>query len=60
MDSQAPMQIQQQNTVTVNAAEFASKFQSKREIFRFLHSECSIYLPPYEVVTIFSLRYIAT
>ena len=40
----------------MDAQEFSFKFQGKREIFRFLGSECGIYLPTYETVTIFHLK----
>ena len=56
MQAQIQNQAQQQNLQMVNAAEFASKFQGKREIYRFLGSECGLYLPTYETVTIFHLK----
>ena len=43
----------------VNADEFASKYQSKTEVWRFLSTECKAYLPTYETVTIFHLRDLA-
>ena len=33
---------------SLTAQEFGAKFQSKREIYRFLSTECGIYLPTYE------------
>ena len=36
----------------VTAAEFAAKFQSKREIYKFLSCECKAYLDNYEAMTI--------
>ena len=61
----ANIEVSQSSLVTdpqltsVNAAAFASKFQSNREVYRFLSSECHLYLPPYECVTIFHLRDLA-
>ena len=40
----------------VTAAEFAAKFQSKREVYRFLATEVNAYLPPFENVTVWHLR----
>jgi len=40
----------------ITAAEFAAKFNSKREVYRFLASECHCYLPGYESVTIWHLK----
>jgi hypothetical protein len=42
--------------VRLDAAAFGSKFQSKREVYRFLTLECGVYLPSYETVTIFHMR----
>ena len=53
-------QAQQRNEELINAQAFASKFQSKREIFRFLSSEAKIYLSPYETMTIWHLRDLAS
>ena len=36
----------------VTALEFSSKFQSKREIYKFLSTECKAYLDTYEALTI--------
>ena len=44
----------------VNAAAFASKFQSKREVWRFLSSEVGAYLASYETMTIYHLKEIAS
>ena len=43
----------------VNAAMFASKFRSKREVFVFLTVNCKSYLPPNECVTVYFLKDIA-
>ena len=32
----------------ITSQEFGAKFQSKREVYRFLASECGIFLPSYE------------
>ena len=37
----------------INAQEFAAKFNSKREVYRFLASEVKAYLPSYETVSIY-------
>jgi hypothetical protein len=42
--------------VSVDAAQFGSKFQSKREVYRFLTHDCGAYLPSYATVTIFHMR----
>ena len=36
---------------TITAQEFASKFRSKEECYRFLAYEAEIFLPPYQNVT---------
>ena len=41
------------NLEKINALEFSSKFNSKREVFRFLASEVKAYLPSYDTVTIY-------
>ena len=43
-------------TTSINAANFGTKYASKREGYRFLTSEARIYLPAYETVTIFHMR----
>ena len=43
----------------ISQAAFAAKFQSKREVYRFLSSEVRAYLPSYETVTIWHLRDLA-
>ena len=48
MDNAGPRQIE-----NINAQEFAAKFNSKREVYRFLASEVKAYLPSYETVTIY-------
>ena len=40
----------------ITSAEFAAKFQSKREVYRFLASEVKMYLPPLETITIWHCR----
>ena len=36
----------------ISAREFAAKFQSKREVYRFLASEVKAYLDCYEAMTV--------
>ena len=43
----------------MDAAAFAAKYLSKREVYRFLTHDCGCYLPNYESVTIFHMRDIA-
>ena len=45
--------------VSVDAATFGAKYQSKREVFRFLTHDCGCFLPSYESCTIFHMRDIA-
>ena len=40
------------NVAQISAAEFAAKFQSKREVYRFLSSEVKAYLDNFESMTI--------
>jgi hypothetical protein len=44
---------------TVTTAEFAAKFNTKREIFRWLTHDLGIFVPPYDVVTVWHLRDLA-
>jgi hypothetical protein len=53
------MQSQQINgggSKRINAAEFASKYKSKREIFNFLTVSAGAYLCPHECLTIYFLK----
>ena len=45
--------------VKVNPQTFAAKYKSKIEIFRFLATDCGVYLPEYNEVSIFHLKDIA-
>ena len=40
----------------ITAAQFASKFKSKREIYTFLVVDARAYLPAFETVTIYFLK----
>ena len=40
----------------LTASEYAAKFQSKREVYRFLASEVHVFLPPFENVTVWHLK----
>jgi hypothetical protein len=42
--------------VAVTAKEFASKFREKHEVYHFLSHECGVYLPAYDVVTVWHMR----
>ena len=46
----------QQQITRIHPASFGAKFKSKREAWRFLTSEAGVYLPAYEVVTIYHMR----
>ena len=46
----------QSQLVRVSAGQFKDKFQSKKEVYRFLTHDNGIYLPKYENVTIFHMR----
>jgi len=43
----------------VTAQTFSAKFQSKSEVYRFLSSDCGIYLPAFNVCTIDHCREVA-
>ena len=45
-----------QRKVGVNSSEFSQRFSSKQETFRFLATECGIYLDSYETMSIFHLK----
>ena len=45
--------------VKVDAAAFGAKFQSKREVYKFLTHDCRSYLPEYEAVTIYHMADLA-
>jgi hypothetical protein len=50
----------QPQTQVVTAAEFNAKFRSKKEVFRLLSFEVGAYLPPYDAVTVWHLRDLAS
>ena len=43
----------------INAKEFSSKFNSKREVYRFLATEVGVYLAPLDNMTVWHLKDIA-
>ena len=43
----------------MTAAAFSAKYQGKKEVWRFVASDCGAYLPDYESVTIWHLRDLA-
>ncbi len=48
-EGQINLQVNQPNNLAlITAQEFGAKFSSKREVYRFLASECGVYLPSYE------------
>ena len=42
--------------MAINPASFGAKYQSKREVYRFLSHDCRCYLSSYETMTVFHLR----
>ena len=44
----------------VTTKEFNAKFRSKREVYQFLAFDVEAYLPPYDNVTVFHLRDLAS
>ena len=44
------------NIVSVDAKAFGAKYQSKREVYRFLTHDCGAYLASYQSMTIFHMR----
>ena len=52
--------MQANNTHQVAATTLASKFRSKREIYQMLTVEARIYCAPFNAVTIYWLRDIAS
>ena len=45
-----------QPKVQVSAKQFAAKYNSKYEIYRFLTVDCHYYLSPYNTVSIYFLK----
>ena len=43
-------------TESINAQSFGAKFQSKREVWRFLSHDCGCYLSSYDTMTIYHLK----
>ena len=48
------------NQVKVDVNLFNAKFGTKGEIYRFLATEAMVYLPPYQTVTIWHLKELAS
>ena len=46
--------------VAVNTKEFAAKFRSKNEIYRFVAGDVKAYLPPRDSCTIYFLKSLVT
>ena len=44
------------STVPVNPQSFGAKYQTKREVYRFLSHDCGCFLSSYETMTVFHLR----
>ena len=42
--------------IKISSKEIGAKMEAKNEIYRFLASECGVYLPPEDTVTIFHLK----
>ena len=56
MSDQDINESQQSKLKTVTAKEFAAKFATKRDVWRFLNGECEWYVPREETVTIWHLK----
>ena len=50
------MEISTNKSVNFTTKDFAAKFKSKNEIYKFLAVDVKAYLPPRDVVTIYFLR----
>ena len=46
--------------IRVNPDEFAAKYQGKREVWRFLSTDCKAYLSSYDTMNVFHLRDLAS
>ena len=44
---------------TVDQKNFSAKYATKAEVYRFLATECEVYLPHYQTVTIWHMKDIA-
>ena len=42
--------------VNITSQQFTAKYQSKLELYKFVATECNIYLSSYETVTVWHLR----
>lgn len=60
MDDEPLMPGAMPQKVQITSKEFGSKFQSKREVYRFLSTEVKMYLDSYETMTIWHLRNLAS
>ena len=49
-------QIQAPQVVHLNPASFGAKYQSKREVYRFLSCDCGTYLSSYDTMTVWHMR----
>ena len=52
-------QAQLFNQAQFSAQAFGAKYQNKNEVYRFLATDCEIYLPPKATCTIWFLKAIA-
>ena len=57
MDAQPDQGVQH---VKVDVQLFNAKYSTKGEVYRFLATEAMVYLPPYQTVTIWHLRDLAS
>ena len=55
MSDQDINESQQSRLKTVTAKDFATKYSTKRDVWRFLNGECGWYIPREETVTIWHL-----
>jgi len=52
--------IQQQQLEQISLKEFCAKFSTKAEVYRFITTEVRAYMPPYQAVTIWHLKDVAS
>ena len=49
-----------QGQAKITAKEFAAKFRSKSEVYKFITIDVNAYMPPHECVTIYFLKELVT
>ena len=54
------LRANQPRTFRVSVKEFMAKYKTKREVYHFCTVDAKLYVPPYETVTMWHLRDVAT